>query len=542
LKNRGEENVYLVLSDLHMTSGKDPILGTWSPTEDFFWDEEFASFLTHYGKGGRATLVINGDMFDFLQVLNVPTPAQAREYRIPESDISRRYGLRCSEVASVFQIDAIINGHTAAFRALARFLAGGNRVKIIQGNHDVQLCWRTTQERIYHRLEGLCPRDRKRLIRSNLEFLPWIFYVPGLLYAEHGNQYEAATSFTNFLHPVLPFDSPGTGRHIELDLGSFLIRYFSNRMEVLNPLADNYRPLSQYLRTFFRNHPLVFLSTARDALRYLTKAIAKAHRMTMDRKSAAYRQVIEKNAQMIREEARRVFPRDRVKEEWLHERLKGFNSRKATPTLAKGADRFFGSLVGDPLKALVWLFPIYLLTYIPELSGWLQGELIAGMTGWSRALVETLFVFRIPQIILGLLLLMAAMQIRVVQRRRSRRRASVDDPTQRLRMEASYIAGQLKVPYVLFGHTHAEDTQPLPNGSVYFNTGTWIGVFSEQENLYRNVRQFTFAKFDDGHGELLHWNPERGEALPVVVVDAKPYLAKNRARLLTTLWNLLHRQ
>ena len=249
LKHR-EEYRYLVLSDLHMTAGKDPILGTWSPTEDFFWDEDFATFLAHYGKDGRTTLVINGDMFDFLQVLNVPTPAQAHDYGIPESDISRRYGLRCSEVASVFQIDAIINGHQPAFRALARFLARGNHVKIIKGNHDVQLCWTTTQDRIYHRLEEVCPRGRKRLIRGNLEFLPWVFYVPDLLYVEHGNQYEAATSFTNFLYPVLPFDSTGTGRHIELDLGSFLIRYFSNRMEVLNPLADNYRPLSQYLRTY----------------------------------------------------------------------------------------------------------------------------------------------------------------------------------------------------------------------------------------------------------------------------------------------------
>jgi UDP-2,3-diacylglucosamine pyrophosphatase LpxH len=542
LKHPGVQDLYLVLSDLHMTTGKDPVLGTWSPTEDFFWDEDFAAFLAHYSNGGRATLVINGDTFDFLQVLNVPTLAQAREYRIPGSDISRRYGLRCSEAASVFQIDAIMSGHPVTFRALARFLSEGNQIKIIKGNHDVQLCWTTTQDRIYRRLEELCPRGRKKSIRRNLEFLPWIFYVPGLLYVEHGNQYEAATSFTNFLDPVLPFDSPGGGRHIELDLGSFLIRYFSNRMEVLNPLADNYRPLSRYLKTFFRNHPLVFLSTARDVLRYLTKAVTKAHRMTVGRRSAMYQRIVEKNAQLIREEARRFFGGDRVQEEWLHEQLKEFNARKAAPALAKGADRFLGSLMSDPLKALVWLLPLYSLTYIPDFSRWIEAELIGGMTGWGRMFIETLFVFRIPQAFLGLLLLLAAFDIRVVQRGRTRRQTSVADPAQRLRVEAAYIAARLKIPYVLFGHTHVEDTQMLPGGSVYFNTGTWIGVFSEQENLYRNVRQFTFAKFEDGRGELLYWDPERGRPQPVVVVDAKPYLSRSRARWFATLWNLLRRR
>lgn len=42
-------------------------------------------------------------------------------------------------------------------------------------------------------------------------------YVPGLLYVEHGNQYEYTTSIRNFLNPELPIDYPGTGKQIELE-------------------------------------------------------------------------------------------------------------------------------------------------------------------------------------------------------------------------------------------------------------------------------------------------------------------------------------
>ena len=69
------EQRILVISDLHMTGGRSSDTGTWSPTEDFFQDEEFALFLAHYCREGRTTtLVINGDLFDFLQVIEFPTP------------------------------------------------------------------------------------------------------------------------------------------------------------------------------------------------------------------------------------------------------------------------------------------------------------------------------------------------------------------------------------------------------------------------------------------------------------------------------------
>ncbi|MEM7115682.1 MAG: hypothetical protein AAF614_24790 [Chloroflexota bacterium] len=69
----------LIVSDLHLSEGRLPIEGKYSPLEDFFSDQAFADFLAYYQKQGGPPwkLVINGDTFDFLQVTAVPTETAA---------------------------------------------------------------------------------------------------------------------------------------------------------------------------------------------------------------------------------------------------------------------------------------------------------------------------------------------------------------------------------------------------------------------------------------------------------------------------------
>ncbi len=536
------EEVILVVSDLHLSSGMDPHRGTWSPTEDFFCDQEFAEFLAHYAKSGKTRLVINGDMADFLQVLTLPTEEEIRSYGIPRRDISPRYGLRCSEAAAAFQIDKIVDGHPRAFRALADFLAKGNRVTIIKGNHDVQFFWEEARATFRRRLERLAGPADSGAIRANLEFLPWFFHVPGYLYVEHGNQYEPATSFSNFLLPVLPFDAPGAGRHIELDLSSFLVRYFTNRMEVLDVRADNFRPLDQYLQRFFRDHPLVFLTTTRDALRYLTRTTAKAARMARGKRSAEYRAIVTRNAELLRAEAERFAGRTPGAAESLRRALEDISSRKASPVLSTGVNRYLARLLRRPARALLWILPLYLILLV--------GELLSAATawiteytgpGWQEVWRVTL-VLRLPHLALVAALLLASLAIRQALRRKENREALREDPVLLLRRAAAYVSERLHVRYVVFGHSHAEDRQTLAGGGTYFNSGTWTGVLSEQENLYRNVRQLSFVKFQKGRGELLQWDASRSAPRPVVIVDAVPFQFPDRSRWIDTVWKLLRRR
>jgi UDP-2,3-diacylglucosamine pyrophosphatase LpxH len=513
---------YLVISDLHMTSGRDLVSGRWSPTEDFFWDEEFGEFLAYYSKRGPCTLIINGDMFDFLQVLVRPTSDEFAAYGIRKADMQPAYGLRCSEAASAFQADKIIDGHPAFFGALAVFLAGGHQVKIIKGNHDVQLFWESVRERVVSRLEAILPDSSRGGVRKNLQFLPWFFYVPGLLFVEHGNQYEDATSFRNFLNPLLPVDSPAKGPQVELDLASLLMRYFTNRMEVFNPSTDNIRPLLMYLQVFFRKHPLIFLSTSGTAGNYLWKAFRKSAEQARQRRRGVYRQIDEKNRERLHEEAERFSGGDGRKAEWLDRQLRALDAKKAAPALGLGPLRFFVKSFGSPLRLAAVLLPLYGITYIPDLMDWARVILRRWEpSAWAGA-VNALLLLHVPQILIVALLILLAVRIRTWQVRHRKKGRSAQDITIILRRVAAQAAALMETRYVVYGHTHCEDLLVLKSGGRYFNTGTWIGIFSDRENLYRDIHQFTFLKIEDGEAELLRWEPQARSPRTVVVLDADP--------------------
>jgi hypothetical protein len=262
--------------------------------------------------------------------------------------------------------------------------------------------------------------------------------------------------------------------------------------------------------------------------------------MKTGRRSAAYRKIVERNEERIGNEAVRFS--DRRSPAWLHERLLEINGLKATPSLSAGPNRFLQNLLAGPLRALVWVIPLYLVTYIPFASRWLVESLTSGLTGWGKTFIESLFILRIPQIVMGLLLVTAALEIRTLQRARDKRKSDLEDPVLRLRTAAAFIAKRLDVPFVIFGHTHVEDVQRSGNNTTYFNTGTWISVFSERERLYRNVRQFTFALFERGRGSLLQWDPQRRSARPVVVMDSSLLIREVSSRWLGILWKVLRRK
>jgi UDP-2,3-diacylglucosamine pyrophosphatase LpxH len=253
---------YLIVSDFHLTTGQDAVTSQWSDTEDFFWDTEFAEFLSHYTDGTPTTLIINGDLVDFLQILDIPDPGECSEFGIAPEEINRKYGLRCTEAAAGYQIARVIRGHISLFQALALFVAHGNTLIFVNGNHDIQLFWRQVQANIMHAFRSICRDKELPFDEHRVSFHPWCYFVPGLLFAEHGNQYESTTAFRNPFMPLLPVDLlDGRKKQLDLDLSGFLVRYVTNRVEPINPLADNVRPLSEYYTFLWKTHPWVALRT-----------------------------------------------------------------------------------------------------------------------------------------------------------------------------------------------------------------------------------------------------------------------------------------
>ena len=91
-----------------------------------------------------------------------------------------------------------------------------------------------------------------------------------------------------------------------------------------------------------------------------------------------------------------------------------------------------------------------------------------------------------------------------------------------MRRAAGQIGGLLGVPLVVFGHSHDEVVWRLPRHegvTWYYNTGTWIAVFTHDQLLPRERVQYTFLRVRGDAAELLHFSPGRGEPIPVILLE-----------------------
>jgi UDP-2,3-diacylglucosamine pyrophosphatase LpxH len=276
MNSMDDEHNILVVSDLHLSGGLDPGTGKTSRLEDFFRDDAFARFLRYHESikdqprfGGRPwLLILNGDIFDFLQVVSLPHDGRLLEVIKGGDDAScltdheRAYGLGTTALESEWKLKQIARGHQRFFAALGSFVARGNQIVVIRGNHDVELHWTEVQDRFVVEArrahvrqwlrEGGSPPAKREAYAERIRFPPWFYHDPDRIYVEHGCQYDALNNFRDVLNPVLP-DDP---QRIELPRGSLFVRYLFNRIEDVHPFADNVKPPTRYLSWAFRKSPL----------------------------------------------------------------------------------------------------------------------------------------------------------------------------------------------------------------------------------------------------------------------------------------------
>ena len=181
-----------VLSDLHL--GAEYRQGNY--LEDVTIDEKLARFLHEIRQEGERDqreieLIINGDMFEFLQV-----PAVDR-YDPNENYPIEAY-LDSSEPASIKRLNLIVEGHPEVFNALSDFMhveAPQRRITIIKGNHDVNLYWSGVKGRLREVLGASGTRSSLLLFAEE-------FVNREKIYVEHGHQRtEKMNSYRDFLDP-----------------------------------------------------------------------------------------------------------------------------------------------------------------------------------------------------------------------------------------------------------------------------------------------------------------------------------------------------
>jgi UDP-2,3-diacylglucosamine pyrophosphatase LpxH len=245
----GVDDVIVVMGDFHLSSGSDPSSSGPDPLETFHDDEAFSRLLDSLCDRFRVDerprrLVMLGDLFDFPRVrLREPT-------RMP------------GEASTVARLDRIAGGHAVFFAALAKLLAAGWQLDIVPGNHDTELMRSSVQERLRTLLTNA---GAGSVGARTLRVHPWILYVPGVLYAEHGQQYHDINSF-----PALLRCATAPSTHDDRPIGARFDDYLLDLVQATNhDLGLAAAPLS-HVRRSFRRRPDLALRTSPLHLRFLT--------------------------------------------------------------------------------------------------------------------------------------------------------------------------------------------------------------------------------------------------------------------------------
>jgi hypothetical protein len=98
------------------------------------------------------------------------------------------------------------------------------------------------------------------------------------------------------------------------------------------------------------------------------------------------------------------------------------------------------------------------------------------------------------------------------------------DPFKNIPPEIKRYLKDVKI--IVFGHTHNPDIRRVDKDTRYFNTGTWTTVFSEEERIIREAKQFAFVRIKkiDGkpQAKLRRWNYSLREPEKLILFEPKP--------------------
>ncbi len=483
----------VVLSDLHLGRGFDPATKRYSRLEAFFFDDDLRAFcrwLSHDAaeRGARFALVLNGDILDLLRIEPEPVPDASR--------VERRFGPPLTPPLAARLVAEILAGHREFVEALADVLEAGHEIVFVPGNHDLELQWEAPQQEIRNAVAArLKARGTAAEALCRLRFEPWFLHEPGRVWIEHGCQYDPESAFRFPLRRRLA-GSPAAVTVAERDmpLGNFFQKYLYNAFGPISFIVPSSRANYRYFRYLLANQPRLLLRVARGHGPFLLQLLRRLARTPA---AAWHRDAEQAHAAELEALAA---------QSGLGEKLRAIDALKYV-----GADvaSAASGLLRQAAKAAAAAGLAALLAMAVWASVWQALETLVVGFGWKALLSLVLY------------LVFAAIAVAAVVA--AALRIPKDEPKRPLGAAAEQIASILDVPIVAFGHVHEElaSALPRPNHGIgwYFNTGTWIAVFTHDVLLPRERVQYTFLRIRGHEGELLHWSPGRGRPIPVVLLE-----------------------
>ena len=246
----------LVISDLHLGEDLRPGGANVSYLRHLAkLERELEKFLAHYTAHRLDDrpwrLVVNGDMVDFMSVMILPED-------LPEEgddDEDRLYGLGFGERQSQKKMERVIARHQGVFKRLGEFVAAGNELVIVVGNHDVEFHYPSVQRTLVEWLCGLvlgmgADEAARTAFADRISFCPWFYYKEQVIYIEHGHQYDEYCSFDYLLHPVETASRRDLNKksRIALSVAHAGMRYFANQIPDYDPHTAEHWGFGDYMK------------------------------------------------------------------------------------------------------------------------------------------------------------------------------------------------------------------------------------------------------------------------------------------------------
>ncbi len=213
---------------MHLSSGM-LVDGKENPYEEFYFDREFVEFLDffssgEYGDGCEVELILNGDVFDFL---NIPI-----EGEFPDV---------ITESLGVQKLQAIFDGHPEVVEAFQSFVAKPNK-KIVYnvGNHDPEFFFPAVRKLFCDTIGGKDAPRNKVWVNAETEFLEY----PEGVEIHHGHQFEAV----HYMNYEKPFIRENIAEPIlAIPWGTIYVLKIINRMKGERDWVDKVKPVKLML-------------------------------------------------------------------------------------------------------------------------------------------------------------------------------------------------------------------------------------------------------------------------------------------------------
>jgi UDP-2,3-diacylglucosamine pyrophosphatase LpxH len=201
-----------IVSDLHLSLGCNR---GHDAGGHILHDAGFARFLGHVRRRAAEErsgwrLVILGDLVD-----------------LPDAE--------APPAETITVLTQVAAGHQGLFGAVGEFLAAGMQVEVVAGNHDVALLRRAVRERF---ADLVLAAARDSSVMTGVSFHPWIYHLPGVLYAEHGSQYHDINAMPALLGLDGSDDHRPAGRPLAAELARHRRRLRERRAERSWPAAQ----------------------------------------------------------------------------------------------------------------------------------------------------------------------------------------------------------------------------------------------------------------------------------------------------------------